>query len=112
MPKLLCKVLNFFLGGNAQMAPRDCAPALFDTVVESLNYFMLSATTRVNWACWWLGLYLLAIIHPEMTLLLQETVPNCVFNMRSTHGFQFNQIQCGKVKGAASPSTLAFSKND
>jgi len=30
--------------------------------------------------------------------------------MRSTQGLQFNQIQCGKVTGAASPSTLAFTK--
>ena len=37
------------LGRNAQMPPTpDCAPALFDTAVKSLNYFMLSATTRMN----------------------------------------------------------------
>jgi len=30
--------------------------------------------------------------------------------MRSTQFLQFNQIQCGKVTGAASPSTLAFTK--
>jgi len=30
--------------------------------------------------------------------------------MRSTQGLQSNQIQCGKVTGAASPSTLAFTK--
>ena len=30
--------------------------------------------------------------------------------MRSTQGLQFNQIQCGKETGAASPSTLAFTK--
>jgi len=30
--------------------------------------------------------------------------------MRSTQGLQFNQMQCGKVTGAASPSTLAFTK--
>jgi len=30
--------------------------------------------------------------------------------MRSTQGLQFNQIQCGKVTGAASPSTLVFTK--
>jgi len=28
--------------------PPDRAPALFDTVVKILNYFMLSATTRMN----------------------------------------------------------------
>ena len=39
-----------------------------------------------------------------------KTVPNCVFNMRSTQGLPFNQIQCGKVTGAASPSTQAFTK--
>ena len=30
--------------------------------------------------------------------------------MRSTQGLQFNQIQCGKVTGSVSPSTLAFAK--
>jgi len=30
--------------------PPDCAPALFDTVVKSLNCFMLPATARMNWA--------------------------------------------------------------
>jgi len=30
--------------------------------------------------------------------------------MRSTQSHQFNQIQCGKVTDAASPSTLAFTK--
>jgi len=32
-----------------------------------------------------------------------------VFNI-STQGLRFNQIQCGKVTGAASPTTLAFTK--
>jgi len=37
---------NFF--GEMPKYPPDCAPALFDTVVKSLNYIMLSATTRMN----------------------------------------------------------------
>jgi len=36
--------------------------------------------------------------------------PKLRLYMRSTQGLQFNQIQCGKVTGAASPSTLAFTK--
>jgi len=51
MSKLLCKALKFFWGGeSSNVHPHDCAPALFDTVVKSLNYFRLSATTRMNWA--------------------------------------------------------------
>jgi len=47
MSKLLCKVLKFYWG-KCPNAPPDCVPALFDTVVKSLNYFMLSAATRMN----------------------------------------------------------------
>ena len=36
--------------------------------------------------------------------------PKLRLNIRSTQGLQFNQIQCGTVTGAASPSTLAFTK--
>ena len=40
---------EIFLEGNAQIPrPPDCAPALFDTVVKSLNYFVLLATTRMS----------------------------------------------------------------
>ena len=54
MSKLLCKVLILW-GANAQMPPTDCTPSLFDTVVTSLNCFMLSATARMNWAWLMIG---------------------------------------------------------
>ena len=41
--------------GKCPNAPSDCAPALFDTAVKSLNCFMLSATARMNWACLMIG---------------------------------------------------------
>jgi len=44
-----------FLGEMPKCPPPDCAPALFDTVVKSLNYFMLSVTTRMNWAWLMIG---------------------------------------------------------
>jgi len=41
---------EILVGSNAQMPRPGCAPALFDTVVKSLNLncVMLSATVRMN----------------------------------------------------------------
>jgi len=49
--KIAMQSFEIFGEGECPNAPPpDCAPALFDTVVKSLHYFMLSATTRMNWA--------------------------------------------------------------
>jgi len=98
------------LGGNAKckqsIARLLCLIPYWRALIVSCYQLQLEWTEPG----WWLGLYLLAIVHPETTLRVQETVPNCVFNVRSIQDLQFNQIQCGKVTGATSPSTLAFTK--
>jgi len=68
---------------------------------------------QVEWTepGWWLGLYLLAIAHTETTLLLQETVPNYLFNI-STQGLQYNQIQCGSGNRCRFAINASFYKND
>jgi len=62
--KIAMQSFEFFWGEMPKCPPWLRACSVW-SVVKSLNYFMLSATTRMNWAWLMIGLYLFAIVHSE-----------------------------------------------